>query len=149
MINDLFTVGALAGLLANIPINLFDYFLYRLGINKIFIWNISTSAYVERKDIKTKLGLLIGAINDYTMAGIKGVITVSLLYFTGTEFYLLKGIAVGLFFWMAFFGIILRLKIARIDPVEPMTNLTHLSWHILLGIATSWLIINLAQDIIS
>ena len=27
----------------------------------------------------------------------------------------------------------LRLKIARIDPVTPATNLTHLTWHIFLG----------------
>jgi len=141
MINDLFIAGALSGIIANIPINIFDYILYRLKINKIFIWHISASAFVEKKDIKNITGLFIGAVDDYTMAAIKGVFIAYLLYFTGTEFYIIKGIGAGLFFWLCFFGIILRLKIARIDPVEPATNLTHLTWHILLGGLTAWLII--------
>ena len=133
MTNDIFTFGAIAGIIANIPVNIFDYILYRLQINKVFIWQISASAFVERKDIKTTLGLIIGAVNDYIMAGIKGVFVMYLLYFTGEEFYIFKGIAAGLFFWVAFFGTALRLKIARIDPVEPITNLTHLAWHVLMG----------------
>ncbi|OWZ83411.1 hypothetical protein [Natranaerobius trueperi] len=145
MINDIFTLGALAGVIANIPVNLFDFFLYHFGINKIYIWHISTSVFVEKKDIKTGIGLFIGFINDYSVAGVKGVITAFLLHFTGSEFYLLKGITVGLFFWLIIFGCLLRLKIAHLDPVEPITNLSHLTWHILFGALTSWLIVYLGD----
>ncbi|ACB85872.1 hypothetical protein [Natranaerobius thermophilus] len=145
MIDDIFTLGLLSGVVANIPINILDYFLYRLGINKIFIWHISASAFVEKKDIKTSAGLFIGAINDYILAGFKGVTVSYLLYFTSPSFYLIKGVSVGLFFWLLFFGIILRSNIARKDPVEPTTNITHMTWHILLGGLSALLIILLGD----
>ena len=141
MIDDVFTTGAVAGLIANVPANIFGLIMYRLGISKIFIWQISATVFVENKDMNTPPGIFMGAINDYIMAGLKGVLTAYLLYFTGTEFYLFKGIAVSLFFWIVIFGMILRTNIAGYDPVDPLSNITYLIWHVLLGILTPLLII--------
>jgi len=101
--------------------------------------------YIEKKDLHTPAGLIIGAAADYIMGGVKGVVLAYLIYFTGWDFYLFKGIAVGLLFWLICFGLILRLNIAGIDPVEPGTNLTHLSWHILLGVTNALLILQLGN----
>jgi len=122
VIEDLFALGLVFGALENLPVNLIDYLLHRVGINKVFIWHVSTSTFVEKKDIKTKVGLFIGAVNDYAMASFKGFVTVYVLYFTGVEHYIIKGVGVALFFWMLFFGAILRLSIARVDTYSLADN---------------------------
>ena len=142
MINDVFTASAVAGIVANIPVVILSYVLYRLNINKVFVWHIAATMFIENKDVNTAPGIILGAISDFVVAGFKGVIIGYLLYFTGFSFYLFKGLTVSLLFWILVFGFILRMKITGWDPVDPATNLVHLAWHIILGLLTAYFIVH-------
>ena len=139
-INDKYAFGIFASIIANIPINILDYFFYSIDINKYHMWHIAASAYFKVADTDTIPGLITGAFTDYFTASIMGVTIIYLLYFTGTEYFWLKGLSVGAGWWLFAFGVILRSKIGRIDPIDPGTNLYHIFEHVSLGILIAWII---------
>lgn len=49
-------------------------------------------------------------------------------------------------FWIFLFGIILKLNIARIKPLDAKTNIAHFIGHALAGLLISYLIIKLADE---
>ncbi len=144
-IKDKFFVGVLAGILANATENIFNYLGYYTGFSKYFIWHIAASAYFPITEVKTTPALIIGMFTDYTVAAGLGVITVYLLYLTGNDYYLFKGLLVSGFAWLFVFGVVLRTKIGRIDPTDSGTNLINLGGHILLGLLISIIIIKIGE----
>jgi len=139
-IKDKYSFGILASVLANIPINILDYFFYLIDINEYHMWQIAASAYFKVEATHTIPALITGAITDYSTAGIMGLSILYLLYFTGTEHFWLKGLSIGAIWWLFSFGVILRTKIGRIDPIDPGTNLYHIAEHFFLGFFIAWII---------
>ena len=139
-IKDKYTFSILASILANIPINILDYIFYYIGINKFHMWHIAASAYFKITEVDTIPALIIGAISDYSTAALMGILIMYLLFFTGTEYYWIKGISVGSAWWLFAFGVILRTKVGRIDPIDSGTNLYHIFEHLLLGALIAWII---------
>ena len=146
---DKYSFAILAAILANIPINILDYIFYILDINQYHMWHIAASAYFKAKDTGTIPALITGAITDYSTASIFGLIIIYLLYFTGTEYYWLKGLSVGALSWLFSFGIILREHVSRIDPVDPGTNLYHVAEHYLLGLLIAWIIAKYGKELLT
>ena len=148
-ITDKYSFAVFASLIANIPINILDFIIYKLGINKYLMWHIAASAYFKKSDVHTIPALITGAATDYITAGLMGVPIFYLLYWTGKDYFWLKGISIGGFWWLTAFGVILRCKVARIDPVDASTNLYHLSEHILLGFLTALIIVKYGSDLLA
>lgn len=147
-IHDRYTFGIIAGIIANIPVNILDYVSTSLNIGEYHIWQIAASAYFTKAQLDTLPALFIGMITDYATAGLLGVISVYLLYLTGKEYYLIKGISIGIAFWILFYGVILRSNITRIDPTGAGTNLSDFTWHIILGVLTSWFIVKYGKHLL-
>ncbi|NLI93993.1 MAG: hypothetical protein GX434_17890 [Peptococcaceae bacterium] len=139
-IKDKVILGIAAGTLANIIVSVIDIIFYKLNVNKYIHFHIAASAYFLESDVHTLPALIVGIISDFTIAAFLGILIVYILFVTGTDYFYLKGLIVVLVFWLFIYGIILRLKIARIDPIDAGTNLVHLSTHIMLGLITSWFI---------
>lgn len=139
-IKDKITLGAAAGILANLITSIIDIVLYKLNINKFIHFHIAASAYFPVRDVNTLPALIIGGISDFTVAAVFGVIIVYILFLTGTDYFYVKGLMVSLLYWLLLYGMILRLNIARIDPTDPGTNLVHLATHIILGLLISWIV---------
>lgn len=145
-IKDKYFLGVIASILANIPINILDYIFYTLDINQYHMWQIAASAYFRIQDVNTVPALIVGAISDYSTAIIMGVAIVYLLSITGTDYFWAKGLSLGLTGWLFAFGIILRMKIGRIDPIDAGTNLFHVAEHMLLGILIAWIVTKYGQE---
>ncbi len=143
LINDKFFLGFIAGFLGNIIENVFNYLAFTLHFSKHHIWHIAASAYFPIDKTKDYTAVIVGMYTDYIIGCSAGVLIVFLLYYTSTKYYVLKGIAITSFFWLFIFGIILRSKVGRIDPIDSGTNLTNMFGHIFLGIAISFFIIKL------
>jgi hypothetical protein len=139
-IKDKITLGVIAGILANTIVSIIDIVFYKLNVNKFIHFHIAASTYFNVSDVYTVPALIVGAISDFTVVAFLGVIIVYTLFYTGTDFYYVKGLLVVLVYWLMIYGIFLRLEIARIDPTDPGTNLVHLALHIMLGLLTSWII---------
>ena len=146
IITDKFFLGVISGILANIIENIYNYTSYFFNLTKYFIWHIAASAYFQIPDVKTMPALVVGMFTDYAIAAGMGIATVYLLYLTGEDFWFVKGLSVSSLSWLFVFGIILRLKIGRIDPIDAGTNLVNLIGHILLGILIPFIIIKLGED---
>ena len=147
-INDRYSFGIISGIFANLLNNILDYIFYLIGINKYHMWQIAASAYLKIEDTKTIPALIIGAISDYSTAALMGVSIIYLLYFTGSENFWLKGMSIGGMWWLFAFGVILRAKIGRIDPIDIGTNLYHAAEHLLFGIIVAFIIVKYGKKLL-
>ena len=140
-IKDKVLLGALSAVLATTGLNIVDLASVLLGTNKWHIWQIAGSLYFKTESLKTIPALFIGAMTHTSIMGLAGVVICYVLYFTGRDHYLVKGFGILMIFWIFLFGIILRLGIARIEPLDPGTNLSHYVGH-----ATAGLMIRLGNE---
>ncbi len=140
-VKDKVTTGVIAGILSNIVITIFDYFFYILDIVKYLHIHIAASVYFPVANVHTAPALIIGTITDYSLAAFLGVIVVYTLFYTGIDYFYVKGAGIAVIFYMVVYGAALRLNIARIDPTDPGTNLVHSAIHIILGILAAWIIV--------
>ncbi|ADL13053.1 hypothetical protein [Acetohalobium arabaticum] len=145
-IKDKYFSGIMTGILINIPINILDYIFYLLNINQYHMWQIAASAYFRIQDVDTVPALIVGAISDYSTAILLAITIVYLLSITGTDYFWAKGLSVGGIWWLFAFGVMLRIKIGRIDPIDAGTNLYHVSEHMLFGVLVAWIITKYGQE---
>lgn len=145
-IKDKYTFGIIAGVLANIPITILDYIFYLIGINKYQMWQIAASVYLNNTN--TIAALIIGIFTDFSVVSMMGIVVIYLLYFTGTEYYWLKGLSMGAVGWVFAFGVFLRTQIVRIDPVDAGTNFYHVVEHLLLGVLIAWISVKYGKRIL-
>ena len=148
-IKDKFFLGVFAAFIAELIDNSYDWIMYAFDMNKYHEWHIAASTYFPISKLHTIPALIVGCVADFTIAAILGVIIVYLLYWTGIDFYMIKGIGVTLCAWLIIFGAILRMKIGRIDPVDAGTNLEHLADHILLGILMSLTAVKFGKQLLN
>lgn len=137
-IRDKITLGIITGMLANFVITILDIAFYFLDVNEYLHIHIAASAYFPLERIHSIPALIVGTITDFSIGAILGIIIVYTLFYTGTDFYYIKGISIPLLFWILIYGMVLRLNIGRIDPTDAGTNLVHLSLHIILGFLIAW-----------
>lgn len=149
MIKDKYTLAIIATLFANTIKNIIDYSFYTLDITEHCICHIAASTYFAIADTKTIPALIIGVFSDYGVAMILGLTIVLLLSYTGTAYFWLKGLSVGLFSWLLIYGIILRMEVGRIEPLDPATNLINLAEHLLLGGLISYFIMRYGRNYLS
>lgn len=140
IVKDKIVLGTLAGILSNVVVTIIDIVFYHLGVNQFVHFHIAASAFFPSSEVYNTSALIIGAVADFALAAFLGVVIAYTLYFTGSDYFYIKGIGVGLTFWLLIYGIVLRLKIARIDPIDSGTNLVHLTIHLILGFLSSWII---------
>lgn len=145
-IKDKYTLAIAATLIANTIKSIIDYSLYLFNITEHSIYHIAASAYFSVADTRTIPALIVGIFTDYAVAMILGLLIVYVLYYTSSDYFWLKGISVGLLSWLLVFGIILRIKVGRIDPVDPATNLVNLVEHLLLGALIAFFIVKYGNN---
>lgn len=145
-IKDKFFLGAVAGVIVNIPLNILDYILYKLNISQYHIWHIAASVYFPKSQVITLPALIVGMLTHFILVAILGIAILYLLYYTGTDYYWAKGLAFSMIAWLFIFGIVLQMKISRINPVDFGTNLTHIGAHIIFGILVAWVIVTYGKE---
>lgn len=145
-IGDKITLGAVSGIISSLIVDIINYFSFILNLHKWHLVHISASVYFKVKDVGTLPALFVGVITHFTVCAILGIVVCYTLYYTGTDFYWLKGIGACLVFWLLVFGIMLRVNIGRIDPTDAATNVFYVSAHIMRGWLVAYLITKLAKE---
>lgn len=138
---DKYTLAIVATLIANTIKNIVDYGFYLLNITEHAIYHIAASAYFSVEDTRTIAAGIVGIFTDYAVAMILGLIIMYVLYYTSSDYFWVKGLSVGLLSWLLVFGMMLRMKVGRIDPIDPGTNVVNLTEHLLLGVLIAFLIV--------
>ena len=147
-IKDKVFLGCISAVLATTTLNVIDLISVLLRVNKWHIWQIAASLYFKPDALNTLPALLIGAFTHTSIMSLAGVIICYLLYYSGKDYYLLKGFGVLMIFWIFLFGFTLRMGLARIKPVDAGTNIAHFIGHAAAGLLISYLIIRLADETI-
>lgn len=145
-IDDKITLGVVSSIIGTLLLGVVDYIAFMLNLEKWQLINIAASAYFKVDDVGTLPALFVGGITHLANAGLLGVIICYILYYTGIDFYWLKGIGVSLMFWLFAYGVVLRTHIGRIDPTGAFTNVSHILFHIIGGWLIAYLIIKLAKE---
>jgi hypothetical protein len=84
---------------------LFDLIVIWMGIPIIHISSLAADLFSnDINQIKSFTGILTGTLTDWIMGAAIGVIIGLVLQWSGRQNYLLKGIGIGLFSWVAIFG---------------------------------------------
>ncbi|MFW6016781.1 MAG: hypothetical protein ACOCRK_10115 [bacterium] len=148
-IKDKYVLGIIVGIIANFIRNIFNIIFYILKINLYLPRQLAAATFIPADMVDTHGGMIIGIFADYGVAIFIGIFIVYLLYYVGIEFTLIKGISIGIFFWINLFGMMLRYNLSEINPVDINTNLIFLVNHILLGAIIAWLAVKLGKEILN
>ena len=146
--SDRYFTGAMTAILLSFPFSIFDYLSYRFGFHNYPIWQIAASAYFHKSDVTSISAFVVGMITPLIVVGFTGVGVVYLLYYTGIDHYLFKGTSVSSLQWLVVFGIVLRTKIGRIDPIDAQTNLFHLGFHLFFGALIAAVIVRYKSNLV-
>ncbi|WP_408956553.1 hypothetical protein [Natroniella sp. ANB-PHB2] len=136
---DKYSLGIIVSIFANFIRNIFTYICYYFNISQYLARQIAAATFLPQTKVNSFLGIIIGTFADYGVAISLGVIIIYLLYLTGTAYPLLKGISMGLLYWLLLFGMMLRFGLSEINPTDLNTNIVFLINHILLGVLIAWL----------
>lgn len=139
-IKDKLFLGFIAGITGNLITNIVNYTTYFLKMSNYTKWHMAASLFFPKSQIKTLPALIIGITTDYTIAIFMGVLLTYILITTGFDFSLIKGISLGLLFWVLGVGIIVTNVIGLTTLIGSSTQLVLLIDHILLGILIAWFV---------
>jgi hypothetical protein len=139
-VRDTVIAGLLAGWAGNIAKEIMVWTFYFLGWTKYTLVHIAAGFYYSADNLTAPVSMITGAITDWTIAGVFGVILLLILRFTGTDYALVKGIMFGSFFYLIAFGIGMSLDISRATLLTPLPDFLLLLSHLAIGGVCGWVL---------
>ena len=138
-IEDKYFLAIISSIAANFIRNIFNYICYQLNFSQYLPRQIAAATFLPTTKVDSIIGIIIGSCADYGVAIFLGIFIVYLLHLTGMSYLLIKGLSIGLLYWLLIFGMLLKFGVSEINPNDLKTNLVFLINHILLGVFISWL----------
>ncbi len=135
MPKDKIVLGILVGLLSDAVKLTFNFLSFKLNFTPVVFWQLVAATALEKKDIFTAGGILIGAVVDIIATSLVGVIFVYIIYITGKENLWIKGIGFGMFIWIIFFVIVKGQLIQNKITSEPSGIFVTIIAHFLFGLS--------------
>lgn len=145
-ITDRFLLGTIAGLVGNIA---------KVAVEKIATNTIgfeesgakkAAGIFLEKRDVSTIQGKIIGNIADNMIATGLGVICVYWLTLMGKDYYLLKGAALGSAEWATLYGALSNMGATNIYPTKPKDGLVQWFSHVTFGIVKICIVARLGDE---
>lgn len=146
MFKDKLVTGIIVGLLADAVKLTVNYISFRLGFAKVVFWQMIAALFLERRDVFTPLGLIIGGVADIVITSLLGIIFIYTISYIGSENLWIKGIGFGMVVWVVFFGIVLEQLIADKIPPEPSGIIVTIAAHFAYGLSLAIFTKLLAKD---
>ena len=146
-IRDKVALGAVAGILGSIPPLALNLVLTTAGISKYYSFQISAGAFLEKQLTGTPGGLILGGMAWELSSAILGILIVYVIYFTGKEYWWLKGILTATaFMYVLLFGFIFDICTEHLTPKDLGSNASLLCENILFGVTSSFLAIRVGKE---
>ena len=136
-IQDRFLLGALAGVIGNIPKTIWGKTMMHYGISEINGVERAAGMLVPAHLSFTLKGQVIGSLADFVIAGTLGVATTYALALTGKDKATLKGALTGQAAWTGLYGVLGTMGASTVKPVSLNTILVELVGHTLYGATTA------------
>lgn len=139
-IKDRLIAGAIAGLGANLVKIAIEQTAVKMGLSKETGAKRAAGFFITARKFNTPQGKVLGFLADSTIAGFLGVFSSYLLTFTGKDYALLKGAAVGNISWSSMYGVLAQMGASKIKSNDPMTFLTSFISHTAFGITKFYIV---------
>lgn len=140
MTKDTFILGAIAGILGNIPKTIVAWIFFYFGFIRYTFIHIAAGYFVPAEFLDSPVSLLSGFLADYTVAAFLGIIIYLILQRSGLDFAEYKGLGIGALLYVVIYGPFMSLDITRASLLTPLPNLLLFFPHIIYGISTCWII---------
>lgn len=137
MTKDSLVFGSLAGITGNIFKEALSWGFYGLGLFNLTFVHMCAGILVNQEFVKSHLGLVIGFLVDYTIAGILGILIYILLKKTGTDLIIVKGLFFGVGIFLSCYGIIRPLISSINGNFLPLTVILYLMPNLIFGLTVS------------
>lgn len=147
VIKDKIALGTAAGIAATIPQLIVNVFLVIFGFSVYYSPQLAASVFIYKYLTYQLWGMLFGLLVWESMAAGLGIFTVYLIYWTGRDFWWLKGLLVSntlMFIFM--YGFYFGLGAPKIDPLDLGTNWSLFIENLVFGLGTSYLAIRWGGD---
>ncbi len=141
MLRDRLLFGALAGLVANQIMDLFEYPLWKLKAIKYMLGHYAASIFLSAETPHhTQIGAVVSFLADNIYSTSLGVLFLFLLSVTGERFILAKGFIYGLFLWFFSYGVLRSLSVVQLRevPANSWEIVLYLLLHLVYGLALGW-----------
>ena len=148
-VRDSIVAGVLAGWMGNLVKEALTWSFYFMGWVRYTFVHIAAGFYYSKENLDAPLSLVTGAITDWTIAGTFGVILFYLLRYTGSDYAVFKGIALGSLVYVITFGIGMALDITRASLLTPLPDFLLLMSHHSIGLVSGWALGKYFSHIIS
>lgn len=139
---DPFGRGLIAGIVGAIAINIVEFFLDLANISETTLWEAGGIFLLTKEAVKTPLGITIGLMTHVFVAITVGILISYFLYFSGTNFAVIKGIVVSLFSLFITLGIVFPLR--ELTPEmqsNPQDVLSAFIDHVVFGALAGYIIV--------
>jgi hypothetical protein len=145
-INDRLLLGALTGLIANIPKLLIGRAAIKLKLAEINGPETAAGIFIPPHKLTTTTGMAVGFIADSVIAGILGTVTVYTLSITGKDKYAIKGILMGQIMWQTLYGLLGSFGGSQVRAYSPKTVLSELVAHSAFGLTATAVAANIGDE---
>lgn len=137
MFNDRVLIGGIAGALGFLTRDVYNFFAKLIGFAKFYVWQITANVFMDKKEVSTFFGNVVGILGDIAFGSAVGVFFVYFVKSTNTKNFLIKGWGVGLATWLLIYAILLRAlpSSAASAPKDALSNISAFIGHSILGIS--------------
>lgn len=135
--HDRVLLGGISGAMAYITRDIYSFIAKQVGLAKFYVWQITADLFMDKKEVSSFFGNLVGILGDIVFGAVIGIFFVYFVKFTNTKNFLLKGWGVGLAVWLLLYAILLGAlpSSASSAPKEALSNFSAFIGHTILGIS--------------
>ncbi|MDQ7794747.1 MAG: hypothetical protein RDU89_10130 [bacterium] len=145
-IRDRLVLGALVGLLANLPKLAIGSFAINRKWSEIDGPMVAAGVFVPGHKLRSVFGRSVGYLADASIAGLLGLVTVYALSITGKDRPALKGVILGSGMWQLVYGFLSAFGASQIRPYSPKTVLSEFASHSVFGMTAALLATKLGDE---
>jgi len=146
---DRMMLGMTAGLLANVPKVLVGHAAKARRMASTTHREIAAGMFMDSTMVNMPAGMMLGAVADFALASLYGVLATFALQRVGRDYWPIKGAMLGYALWTFGIGLMSRLGATKVYPLSPQTNWVLLGNHVLWGTLTAGLIRHLGDGVFS
>ncbi len=138
---DIFIGGSVAGLIGGIIGIAFSHSLFLLGLTPISSLHLAAALVLPEMFVLTTGGVFISLVTHLIVASVFGVALILILYYTGKDYYIFKGIASGAFACLVLHSYLLPLVRPDLE-IRHSTSaaITMITTHSIIGLVAAFII---------
>lgn len=137
LIRDKLIFGALAGVVADLALNIPEFILWRLKLLPHPLFHYAGSLFMSVDMLHNAyLGEWMGFLASKVYGAFLGVVFIYLLVFTGRRYFITKGVIYGAFIWLVSYCGLAALPVVKLSvhPRTPLEVFIFFFLHLLFGL---------------